>query len=184
MLELFILPFPNPTQGGPLELMRWQAAPQVGMGTLVAAHALARDQLAVEIEEIATLEQDWDGYGGAGISVAVARNARNVAWHLRSLPDLVVVPGVTPTSSGTIAFTWEMGDLDAHFEVGMTRFSGFVKAGGQSPLLLEGAVEDINTKTFWPIVHAFNSLTAPTGASVFASENRSYSAGIGLPLAA
>ena len=100
------------------------------------------------IDELRQLGDDWDGYGGTGISCEAANNAEQFMNAFEATRQQLPVPDVSPTSSGTISFSWETADFEAYVEVGKTRFSGFAKTRYAFTTLLSGYVCDLDRTLF------------------------------------
>jgi len=69
-----------------------------------------------ELDEIAQLQGNWDGYGASAIDPSILAAARQ---FIRDLPEaLAYRPHVVPTSSGGVQFEWhhESKILELEFE--------------------------------------------------------------------
>lgn len=73
-----------------------------------------------ELREIAQLEDNWDGYGAAGVSQRVHLNARKI---VQPAVDHGLVPDVSPTTAGTVEFDWQVGSIQVSIEVGSRDYS-------------------------------------------------------------
>jgi hypothetical protein len=88
------------------------------------------------LQHITTLADDWDGYGAAPIHADTARNAhRALTILLLSLP----LPEITPNSNGTVSFEWQSTFGHANLEIGLTRYSFFVKLARGPTIPFDGA---------------------------------------------
>lgn len=114
------------------------------------------DAAKESILKLAELETDWDGYGAAQISKNASTNARNIIERLESLKGLMQIPDISPTSAGTIALSWESGDIEAYLEIGNTRFSGYLKIGSGRPALLEGDADTFDASLLRPFFSGTN----------------------------
>ncbi len=99
------------------------------------------DQAATTVRSLALLRDNWDGYGGVGVSAEVCANAAAILSAISAVASFQA-PEVTPTSSGTISFAWDTSDVDAVLEIGLTRYSGFVQTIGQPVIYLQGDAGD------------------------------------------
>jgi hypothetical protein len=71
-----------------------------------------------QIEELATLEKNWDGYGSDRPTDNVIEKATDV-WNLvvGAFGRAPGMPEVTPGSSGLVAFTWKLNDPNRQLEL-------------------------------------------------------------------
>lgn len=101
--------------------------PQLGLGDL--------------LEEISSLQENWDGYGACAVDPMVIRHTFEALCKFIAAklpPD-----DVTPRSPGTIALVWAHNDSEAEVEIGKTRYVGFVKMES-STNYLQGRSVDID----------------------------------------
>ena len=92
-----------------------------------------------EIAALGNLQENWDGYGGLPVDQMTVENAKSVIQRLAlRLP----APEISPNPNGTISMEWTSPNAQAHLEIGMTRFSFFLKKPAASPLLREGDAND------------------------------------------
>ena len=92
-----------------------------------AAHHSLSIELAnalESVEEFAAMPANWDGYGALEILEQTASNTKSA---LERLMVVAPAPDITPNPNGTISLEWETHEGFAHIEIGMTRYSGFVK---------------------------------------------------------
>lgn len=124
-----------------------------------AAHQLLR--------RISELPPNWDAYGASRIQPDTALNAHcALTVLLLSAP----VPEITPNTNGTVSFEWETQFGHAHFEIGVTRFSFYVKLSvgpiiplGGDAAAVPGAIGSVISALLFPAGGAH--LTATTPAS-------------------
>jgi hypothetical protein len=93
------------------------------------------------INELGSLQDNWDGYGASPISDQARRHASLFIDMIEAAPSGVPIPEVSPTPSGTIAFEWETHDGQAYLEIGNTRYSGYIKLDRQAPTFIHGQVD-------------------------------------------
>ena len=93
------------------------------------------------INELGSLQDNWDGYGAASISDQARRHALLFIDMIEAAPSGVPIPEVSPTPSGTVAFEWETHDGQAYLEIGNTRYSGYIKLDRQGPTFIYGQVD-------------------------------------------
>jgi hypothetical protein len=93
-----------------------------------------------EIEKLASMPADWDGYGALPISGPTKDNAKR-AIALFSM--LAPFPDIVPNSNGTLSFEWETQTGFAHLEIGQTKFSFYLKPVLGPSALLDGKANDI-----------------------------------------
>jgi hypothetical protein len=89
-----------------------------------------RNDSIKRVEELAHLQDDWDGYGAFAPSVFVCKYAdwliKKIAEDFQSLPS----PEITASPSGTVLFTWEKGSVEVALEIGDQNFSGYIERSG------------------------------------------------------
>jgi|SRR5579864_647880 len=93
------------------------------------------------IESFRNLGPDWDAYGARPISNEARSNAKHFFDIVASSPFALPIPEISPKSAGTISFEWETDGGEAYVEIGKTRFSGYIKMGGNEPAYLEGRAD-------------------------------------------
>ena len=106
------------------------------------------------VDEFGDLERNWDGYGAEPISPNACKAARRFIWVLAQLSADLPAPDLVPKSSGTVGFEWDIGPAEAYLEIGNTRFSGYVKAEGQEPILIEGPGDELDERVVGLIQNA------------------------------
>lgn len=90
------------------------------------------------IDEFAGLHENWDGYGAAAISDQVCQNARHFVDMVEATPFGIPAPDISPKPTGTISFEWEAPRAEAYFEIGNTRYSGFIKTDQAEAFFFQG----------------------------------------------
>ena len=93
------------------------------------------------LEDIISLDENWDGYGALRISSKTADNSRNA---LREVLFFLPSPDITPNPHGTISFEWESENGLAHLEIGANRYSLFVKPSIGSTLFFDGQANEFD----------------------------------------
>lgn len=113
--------------------------------------------------ELKILQDNWDGYGGSAISTEAMKNAVQFFDLIEGFPGALAIPEMSPTSSGTISFTWDAFGSDIYIEIGNTRFSGFVKSrSAAEPLLFEGHVDEIGPEFVSELQVAISDTAMPS----------------------
>jgi len=98
-------------------------------------------QMALQtINSMATLTEDWDGYGGASVPPQITYVASS---FLSSLPEHVPTPDVSANPNGTISMEWENDAGRAHLEIGKTRYSLYFRKAEGPPIYRDGLVNEI-----------------------------------------
>lgn len=97
-----------------------------------------------QLREIAELEDDWDGYGGAHIEPNAISKALSIFAYLTEHPSHLL-----PSSAGTLLLEWEGPRGRASLELGRETFGFYASPKAGSPIFLGGSVgemdsEDIN----------------------------------------
>jgi hypothetical protein len=114
------------------------------------------------INELSTLEDNWDGYGASRISGQACQHALHFVDIIEAAPAGVPLPDVSPTSSGTIAFDWEMQNSQAYLEIGNTRYSGYLRSDMRPPTFVQGQADLLSQQVATSVRKA---ITAPVVAS-------------------
>ncbi|MGH7102883.1 MAG: hypothetical protein ACREFJ_10855 [Acetobacteraceae bacterium] len=122
------------------------------------------------IESFADLGDNWDGYGASAISERVRQQARQFVDIVEAALELLAIPDVAPTPSGTVSFEWASSVAEAYLEIGNTRYSGYIKTE-QGPILLDGDVNSLDQQIV-SVLEAYTSgaaFSTPTIVEVYAS---------------
>ena len=93
-----------------------------------------------KISELASMDENWDGYGALRISPETTSNTLSC---LDNLLRVAPVPDITPNPNGTISLEWETERGVAHLEIGKTRFSFYLKLRSGKPILADGLAKHI-----------------------------------------
>jgi hypothetical protein len=119
-------------------IRRWRVLWPADSSQWVEASATA------QLEAIAELADDWDGYGGAAVDAAAIVAAKAFLSQLIELPHSLL-----PNANGTVSLEWDFYLGRAHLEVGTEKFSFYAAPREGQPTFLSGDVqvdnaEDIN----------------------------------------
>lgn len=107
---------------------------QLQANDVLAVSSSIRDESRKRVEEFFLLKDGWDGYGAYAPAGVVCGNALRLVDTLAQFPN-VPSPEITPSSNGTVLFSWENQGGEAILEVGETKFTGFIrKSGSVAPL--------------------------------------------------
>jgi hypothetical protein len=117
------------------------------------------------VQELASLEDDWDGYGAVAISDQACANAETLASLIGDAPFNLPTPEVTPNPAGTISFEWDSPHGEAYFEIGDTDYSAFIKSKVQPTIYRQGRVDEIDQRTFASI-HSALAPSVPQSVSL------------------
>jgi hypothetical protein len=93
-----------------------------------------------QLNRIADLPADWDGYGALRIPKTVIATA---TAFLESGRDAMPMPEVMPNPNGTISFLWEATLGKAHLEIGNARFSLYMKPISGATTYAEGTTDSL-----------------------------------------
>jgi hypothetical protein len=106
--------------------------------------ANSKELLKARIRAIGKLEDDWDGYGAAGVDKDITRHASAlIELPLRS-PTYV-----RPHPAGTIIFEWESESGSASLEIGKTKYSFYAKPEDGEAVVDGGLIAEFDgEKTF------------------------------------
>ncbi len=88
-----------------------------------------------QLNEICSLESNWDGYGGLAVHPETATNARTT---LHVFQQSGVVPEMMLNPNGTISFEWSSDRGEAHLELGKSRFVAIVRPRGTGDISFAG----------------------------------------------
>ncbi len=122
------------------------------------------------LNELALLEENWDGYGALPIDGETISNCKAAVVHsLRNAP----APDVAPNSNGTVSFEWSSANGYAHLEIGKTRFSFFVEPVVGDTILLEGEASKVPIE----VGRLIAAIVHPSVRSVAAVTRLEYTAG-------
>lgn len=115
------------------------------------------------IDDIALMQDNWDGYGAIQIEQATKKNAKNA---LKKLHTVSPIPDITPNPNGTISLAWESAEGFGHLEIGRTKFSFYIKPRSGLPILADGDAEDIDedigtwvSNMLFPLQHSAETIT-------------------------
>jgi hypothetical protein len=117
------------------------------------------------VQELASLENDWDGYGAVAISDKARANAERFASIIGDAPFNLPTPEVTPNPAGTISFEWDAPHGEAYFEIGDADYSAFIKSKGQPTIYRQGRVDEIDQRTF-ALIHSALAPSSPQSVSL------------------
>jgi hypothetical protein len=98
------------------------------------------------IDELARLEDNWDGYGGSAISKHACDNARSFIGVIEAAPFNLQFPDISPKAAGTISFAWDMPSAEVYFEIGDADYSGYISPEGQLTTYLQGRANEIDQR--------------------------------------
>ncbi len=115
--------------------------------SLAAGYASA----AEKIGHYSAWGEGWDGEGASQISAEAASRAKNA---LQTFSWLLPVPEITPNSNGTVSMEWETPAGTANFEIGNTRYAGYV-SGTNFPTTYFNETHKNVDACVGAIVHAF-----------------------------
>ena|SRR5216684_5762 len=104
------------------------------------AQTLGMEAARQEIEQIAALDANWDGYGALRIQEQTKRNAL-AAVELMLL--WAPVPDIVPNPNGTISMEWETDSGIGHFEIGQSMYSFYIERQDGDPILSDGSAGDV-----------------------------------------
>ncbi len=90
------------------------------------------------LNTFSTLENNWDGYGGARISEQVVDHARTLLCTQLYTQSRLAPPEITPTPNGTLVIEWLGCKGEAAVEIGNTRVSGVIKAEHSPTICIAG----------------------------------------------
>jgi hypothetical protein len=105
-----------------------------------ASQIFAIEAARHEIEEIATLEDNWDGYGASRVREQTKTNALAAVLQMLLYAPL---PDIAPNPNGTISMEWESDSGTGHLEIGQSRYSFYIDRHGANAIFCDGPAEQI-----------------------------------------
>jgi len=127
-------------------------------GLLVNTFAI--EEARNDIQQLAQLTQNWDGFGAIPIQEGTRNNA---IAAVSSLLLWTPSPEISPNPNGTISLEWETDSGIAQLEVGQSKYSFFIDLRRGEPVLRDGSADQI-TFDVGMMVAAF-LFPPPPGAS-------------------
>lgn len=114
------------------------------------------DEVFIEINELSSLEDNWDGEGAHKLLVETITNSLIVAKLLEE--KVIMIPDVAPENYGTVSFDWYNDFGIVHLEVGKTTYAMFAsdKSSDTKTLFFNGDIESIKI-TMPEIILAINA---------------------------
>jgi hypothetical protein len=110
--------------------------------TLPTLNLLDRQTALQLIECMASLPENWDGYGGASIPAEISNIASGL---IAALPVHVPTPEVSANANGTISLEWENDAGRAHLEIGKTRYSLYFRRPEGAPVYRDGSINELSS---------------------------------------
>lgn len=95
------------------------------------------------LRELSILEANWDGYNASPIYAKVGANAQRFFGILEARNTALPTPEITPTPAGTIAMEWETAAGEAYIEIGITKFSSFIRLTSGQKQFYDGDAESM-----------------------------------------
>ena len=114
------------------------------------------------VENLRTLEDNWDGYGGSSVSPQARQHALRFIDMIEAAPGRLPFPEISPTPSGTIAFEWEAHETVVYVEIGNTRYSGYIRLDRQQPTFLQGQADYLDQQIVAAIQRAIVTPVTPS----------------------
>jgi hypothetical protein len=124
-----------------------------------------------QLDAIASLVDDWDGYGGAAIDAATIAAGKAFLSQLIELPHSVL-----PNASGTLSLEWDSHMGRAHLEIGTEKFSFYAAPRLGPPTFLSG---DAQVDDAEEINNALAAVTQTSSAGAITPSD--WTGGIALP---
>jgi hypothetical protein len=92
-------------------------------------------------KEISHLNYNWDGEEGLAPHARILENAKYI---FKELLEITFPPDITPNNNGTISCEWETSMGSAHLELGMTRYSMYLRSVDEDTQYFNGEIRNIN----------------------------------------
>lgn len=113
---------------------------QLQRGGGLAVNPFAVAEAKKDIQELAQLCLNWDGFGAIPIREGTRNNAiAAVSALLLWTPP----PEISPNPNGTISIEWETDSGVAQLEIGQSRYSFFIDPKHGDPILRDGSADYI-----------------------------------------
>lgn len=105
------------------------------------------------LNDISHLMDNWDGEQARAPHARVIENTKYI---FKELLDITFPPTITPNNNGTISCEWETAIGSAHLELGMNRYSMYIRSVTTDTQYFNGEIRNINTAL--PVIaNALNS---------------------------
>lgn len=141
----YTLPFPDGVLHNQRETWAWDAslaAPQWPWGSKWSLFANRVDLHGDSaLEDIARLEDNWDGAGSLAPTPNIVEAARRI---IRVLSRYLPRPEITPNDNGTITMEWRELDDYASLEVGATTFAFMIQFDRHKTRFENGLLAELN----------------------------------------
>ncbi len=89
------------------------------------------------LDDIAALQDNWDGYGASSVPSSIIESCRALLPLLRAGYEIAPVP------NGVVAVEWETEAGRACLEVGLTRYSMYIKRDAGYTMTSSGPVDHL-----------------------------------------
>jgi hypothetical protein len=160
----------------PSSTLAWiyEASPSTPLVPLVSIQASAiagAEHLFQTLDGIASLDNDWDGYGALKISDEAIAASRQIIGNSIGLQPF----DLTPRANGTLAMEWQQHGHEAYVEIGKTRISGYVMKESRETYFLD--LVTIGAQLSLPAI--VNTLLAETPETVEPVSQVSYEHAVG-----
>jgi hypothetical protein len=99
------------------------------------------NEARAEIQQLATLKENWDGYGAIPIQKTTMRNA--VAAVVQVLLFAPAPADIAPNPNGTVSLEWQSDFGTAQLEIGETRCSFFMDRRGGTSFFWDGSATEV-----------------------------------------
>ncbi len=123
---------------------------QLGHGTplyaafnlsISAFNLIERQTALTAIDSIATLSENWDGFGSASIAGDIFQTA---SMFVSTLPLHIPTPEVSANPHGTISMEWENDLGRAHLEIGTSKYSLYFRRSQGPAIYRDGFINEID----------------------------------------
>jgi len=102
------------------------------------------NEARAEIQRLAILEENWDGYGAIPIQKPTMRNA--VAAVDQVLMFAPAPSDIAPNPNGTVSLEWQSDFGTAQLEIGETRCSFFMDRRGGTSFFWDGSASEVTAQ--------------------------------------
>lgn len=105
-----------------------------------------KEHLEKILDDIANLEDGWDGEDAHSVSLEIVDNAKDM------IIEFEIEPEISPCANGTISFEWNNEYYNAYMEIGKDTFIFYIyEKGYESSNHI--SIITVNSRLFYPMMY-------------------------------